>query len=197
MEITQQLRSFFSIPVQLLLFLGITFAQNSSGAKASLRSESATTMLQAASQSTLLFCPTLENGPVPRSKTEAGPAPQPQPGGPHKVTLSWNASVASPNHSAAIGYCLYRSKQIGGTKQNPIFGEPERINLVSLPGTACMDKFVQNGVTYRYIVTAVNWNSDPSLRSNEAFATIPSDQPLSSSSGSSSAPVSCSEPSAQ
>ncbi len=197
MEISQQLRSFFSIAVQLLLFLGVTFAQNNSGARASLRSESATTMLQAATQSTLPFCPMQEKGPVPRSETEAGTAPQPQPGGPHKVTLSWNASVASPNHSAAIGYCLYRSKQIGGTKQNPIFGKPERINLFSVPGTACADKFVQNGVTYRYIVTAVNWNWDPSVRSNEAFATIPSDQPLSSSSGSSPAPVSCSEPSPQ
>ncbi len=110
MEISQQLRSFFSIAVQLLLFLGVTFAQNNSGARASLRSESATTMLQAATQSTLPFCPMQEKGPVPRSETEAGTAPQPQPGGPHKVTLSWNASVASPNHKCG-DWILLVSKQ--------------------------------------------------------------------------------------
>lgn len=197
MEGRQQFRSFASIAVQFSIFLGVTVAQSSSGARTSIGSESTTTMVPAAVQSTLPFCPMQEKGPVPRSENEAGLVAQPQPAGPHQVILSWNGSSDLPKHSAAPGYCLYRSKQIGGTKENPIFGEPERINLVSLPGTTCIDKFVQNGVTYRYIVTAVNWNSGPSLRSNEAFATIPSDPPTpTESSGSSSARVSCSELSA-
>lgn len=200
MDIGEQLRSFLAVMVQLSLFVSaprVSFAQSGSGSTASHRSEVAEQAASTAIQSAILYCPLQEKGPVPRSESEAGQVQTSETGGPHKVTLSWKASVASPTRSAAIGYCLYRSKQVGGTKQNPIFGEAERINLVSLPNTTCIDESVQNGATYRYIVTAVNWSLDPSLPSNEAFATIPSDQPPNATSVSASGPISCREQSVQ
>lgn len=105
--------------------------------------------------------------------------------GTHKVTLSWKASPPSSNaQDNAVGYCVYRRKEKKEGKnavtQNPIFAGRERINLVPVPGTTCVDDDVDDDATYSYIVTAVNANGIPSSPSNEAPAPIPAEKPTGS-----------------
>ncbi|HEY7615901.1 MAG TPA: hypothetical protein VH744_03790 [Terriglobales bacterium] len=82
--------------------------------------------------------------------------------GAHSVLLSWTGST-SPN---ITGHNIYRGTTSGGpyTKLNP--------SLVST--TSYTDNTVQNGVTYFYVVTAVNNSNSESGFSNMATAIVPS-----------------------
>lgn len=78
----------------------------------------------------------------------------------HSVDLLWVAST-----SVVIGYNLYRGTQTGGPYT--------RINGALTTGTTYTDTQVQSGLTYFYVVTAVDSSNTESVYSNEASATIP------------------------
>jgi Abnormal spindle-like microcephaly-assoc'd, ASPM-SPD-2-Hydin len=78
----------------------------------------------------------------------------------HSVDLSWGASS-----STVAGYRVYRSTQTGSGYQ--------LITGALVSGTIYTDSTVQSGVTYYYVVTAVDSQSAESFFSNEATAAIP------------------------
>ena len=79
----------------------------------------------------------------------------------HTVSLSWTASVSS-----VVGYNVYRGTQHSG---------PYPVSLTSSPhaGTTFTDSTVQSGITYYYVVAAVDANHLESEYSNEVSAVIP------------------------
>jgi Abnormal spindle-like microcephaly-assoc'd, ASPM-SPD-2-Hydin/Fibronectin type III domain len=78
----------------------------------------------------------------------------------HSVSLSWTAST-----STVVGYNVYRSTVSGGPYT--------LITSSNVPGTTYTDTGVQAGVTYFYVVTAVDSNGNESAFSNEASVTVP------------------------
>lgn len=78
----------------------------------------------------------------------------------HSVDLNWGASS-----STVAGYRVYRSTQPGTGYQ--------LISSLLLAGTAFTDSSVQSGLTYYYVVTAVDSQNLESNFSNEATAAIP------------------------
>ncbi len=78
----------------------------------------------------------------------------------HSVTLSWTAST-----STVVGYNVYRSTTSGGPYS--------LITTSPIGGITFTDNGVQSGVTYFYVVTAVDSNGNESAFSNEASATVP------------------------
>lgn len=98
--------------------------------------------------------------------------------GDHKVTLTWNPSVPSNGpDSAAVGYCLYRSKIKHAAKQNPVCQECEQVNRVPIPPTSglqnCVDDLVADSTRYYYVVTAINSKGSLSSASNEIPVPVP------------------------
>jgi fibronectin type 3 domain-containing protein len=82
------------------------------------------------------------------------------PAGPqHSVNLSWKASA-----SAVVGYNVYRRGTSGVV----------RLNLEPVPGTSYVDRTVQPGQSYFYVIKAVNAKGRESTASNEIRADIPS-----------------------
>jgi hypothetical protein len=83
------------------------------------------------------------------------------------VILKWRASApANAKHDAAVGYCVYRSKE----EHDP---HPQLVNSIPFQGTSCADDWVENASKYHYTVRAISakWVlSDPS---NVAHAEIP------------------------
>jgi hypothetical protein len=111
-------------------------------------------------------CPPAGVAPLQRSSPKTGD---------HRVFLKWNASMTptgSPDPSA-VGYCLYRSAKKSVAKDKPTCAECERVNLVPIPGTACMDDLVKDGATYFYVATAINPDNQLSSSSNEVPVVIP------------------------
>jgi hypothetical protein len=78
----------------------------------------------------------------------------------HSATLTWTASTSS-----VVGYNVYRAT-ISGGPYTLITGSP-------VAGTTFTDTSVQAGVTYFYVVTAVDASGNESAFSNEALATVP------------------------
>jgi hypothetical protein len=78
----------------------------------------------------------------------------------HSVTLNWTASTSS-----VVGYNVYRSTTSGGPYA--------LITSSPLAGTTFTDTTVQAGVTYYYVVTAVDSSGNESAYSNEASVTVP------------------------
>jgi hypothetical protein len=78
----------------------------------------------------------------------------------HSVTLSWTAST-----STVSGYNVYRSTTSGGPYT--------LLTSTLVAGTTYTDSTVQAGVTYFYVVTAVDANGSQSVNSNEASAAVP------------------------
>jgi hypothetical protein len=94
--------------------------------------------------------------------------------GHHKVTLTWNASALSKDsNSAAVGYCLYRSKIQHAAKKNPICKDCEQVNRVPIPSTGCIDDLVADSTQYYYVVAAINAKATLSAASNEIPVLIP------------------------
>jgi fibronectin type 3 domain-containing protein len=78
----------------------------------------------------------------------------------HSAALSWTAST-----SAVVGYNTYSSTTSGGpyTKLTP----------APVAATSYTDATVQAGLTYYYVVTAVDSNNVESVNSAQVSATIP------------------------
>jgi fibronectin type 3 domain-containing protein len=64
-----------------------------------------------------------------------------------------------------VGYNVYRSTVSGGPYT--------LLTSTPVPGTTYTDNAVQAGVTYFYVVTAVDANGNESAFSNEAPVTVP------------------------
>ncbi len=77
----------------------------------------------------------------------------------HSVQLNWQASTSS----GVTGYDVYRSTTSGGYYSL----------LASLTGLTFTDKAVQAGLTYYYVVTAINSSGLQSTYSNPVQAVIP------------------------
>jgi hypothetical protein len=102
------------------------------------------------------FVSNATNSPASVTMTGTGQAPLP-----HSVDISWNASTSS----GVNGYHIYRSTTSGGT-----------YSLISSglqSGTAYTDSTVQSGLTYFYVVRAVDTTGAESTDSNMATAVIP------------------------
>jgi hypothetical protein len=81
--------------------------------------------------------------------------------GTHVVDLTWHAST-----SVVAGYNVYRGAVSGGPYT--------KLNSSSVSGTTYMDKSVQAGQEYYYVVTAIDSNNDESAYSNQTSAVVPS-----------------------
>ena len=79
----------------------------------------------------------------------------------HSVSLNWTAST-SVN---VVGYNVYRGAVSGGPYT--------KVNSALVAGTSYTDSAVQAGLTYYYVTTAVDNNSNESAYSNQAQAVIP------------------------
>lgn len=101
------------------------------------------------------FISNASNSPTNQSFTGTGVQPVQ-----HSATLSWNAST-----SPVVGYYVYRSTQ-SGSYTTPL-------NPTAQAALTFKDTSVVSGVTYYYVVTAVDSNSQQSAYSNEAVAVIP------------------------
>lgn len=78
----------------------------------------------------------------------------------HAVTLNW-----SPSISVVDGYNVYRSVSDGGSYI--------KINKDRVKGLTYVDREVENGVKYYYVVRAVGEYGVESLDSNKASAAVP------------------------
>lgn len=108
-----------------------------------------------AASGSVSFVSTATNSPATASLSGSGTAPLP-----HSTDLSWIAST-----SPVIGYNVYRGTASGGPY----------VMIVTAPqaGTTYTDLTVQSGITYYYVVTAVDSTGNESSYSNEAVAVIP------------------------
>jgi fibronectin type 3 domain-containing protein len=80
----------------------------------------------------------------------------------HAVDLNWVGSTST----GVTGYYVYRST-VSGTGY-------AKLNAASAaPTTTYTDSTVQSGVTYYYVVTAVDGSNNESMFSNESMAVIP------------------------
>jgi hypothetical protein len=112
----------------------------------------------AARAAILVRCPSLNPSGAPVTLQSKGG---------HRVILSWRASAPSNlKHSAAIGYCIYRSTP---RKNSP----PVLLNSIPFAGTSCTDDLVESGKKYYYVVRAISARSVISTTSNIAPAPIP------------------------
>jgi hypothetical protein len=79
---------------------------------------------------------------------------------PHWTVLTWN-----PSTSVVVGYNIYRGTISGGPYT--------QLNSSVVPGITYTDSTVQSGLTYFYVVTAVDSSNVESVYSNEVPAAIP------------------------
>jgi hypothetical protein len=75
--------------------------------------------------------------------------------------LAWDASP-SPT---VVGYHAYRAEQDGGPYA--------RLNAALIPGLTYDDETVEKGLTYYYVVRALDANGRLSVYSNQATAVVP------------------------
>ena len=78
------------------------------------------------------------------------------------ATLTWTASVSA----GVTGYKVYRSTANGGPYA--------LVSLTPVVGTAYVDSAIQGGLTYYYVVTAIDAGSNESAYSTQATAVVPS-----------------------
>jgi hypothetical protein len=78
----------------------------------------------------------------------------------HWTVLTWN-----PSTSVVVGYNIYRGTTSGGPYTTR--------NSSVVPGITYTDSTVQSGLTYFYVVTAVDSSNVESVHSNEVSAAIP------------------------
>jgi hypothetical protein len=77
------------------------------------------------------------------------------------VGLAWGASPTP----VVVGYHAYRSEQDGGPYA--------RLSAALILGLTYDDETVEKGLTYYYVVRAVNANGGESVNSNQATAAVP------------------------
>ncbi len=136
--------------------------------------------------------PSHKSAPRPPSCNAVGFLPiqlAPPPTARHKVTLSWKAGA--PSADPAFGYCLYKSQTKIAPQLGLICSQCEPLNSAPVKGTSCVDDIVANGVTYSYVVRAVDAQGNPSGWSNVAAAPIPSSNQTSATPTSSPQPPLC------
>jgi fibronectin type 3 domain-containing protein len=103
------------------------------------------------------FVSNAANSPASVTLSGAGVAPQQ-----HSVDLSWVGSTSS----GVVGYYVYRSTTSGSGYT--------KLNAGSVaPTTTYTDSTVKSGMTYYYVVTAVDGSGTESSYSNQASAAIP------------------------
>jgi ASPM-SPD-2-Hydin domain-containing protein len=109
-----------------------------------------------AATATFSFLSNAGNSPTVQSLIGAGASDVP-----HSVDLSWNPISLSE----IVGYNVYRGLASGGpyTKINPVLN----------PSNAFTDRTVDDGETYYYVATAVDFSGQESAYSNEVQAVIP------------------------
>jgi len=113
----------------------------------------------------------------------------------HTVILSWNASTHSNKpQSVAVGYCLYRSKDLDAIQKSPTCAKCQRLNETPVVATSCVDDLVENQATYYYVATALNADGHSSFPSNQATANIPKDDQTGPATGTSPPPQVCRGP---
>jgi hypothetical protein len=78
----------------------------------------------------------------------------------HSVSLTWAASASA----GVAGYSVYRSTSAGG---------PYNLLSSGVSATSYSDNTVQSGVTYYYVVSAVDGSNNASPYSNQAQAVVP------------------------
>ena len=98
------------------------------------------------------------------SNSSRSPVVQPlrgnaQPGPQHSVNLSWKAST-----TAGVAYNVYRIDPSGAVK----------LNSAPLTQTSYVDRTVQPGQTYNYVIRAASAQGVESIPSNQVRVTIPS-----------------------
>jgi hypothetical protein len=103
------------------------------------------------------FVSNATNSPATVSLSGTGVAPLP-----HSVDLSWAGSTST----GVVGYFVYRSTTSGSGYA--------RLNPTAAPTTTYTDSTVKSGVTYYYVVTAVDGSGNESAFSNQSTAVIPS-----------------------
>jgi hypothetical protein len=109
-----------------------------------------------AAAANLAFVSNATNSPATESLSGSGMAPIQ-----HSVDLSWDASSSSN----VVGYTVYRAGVSGG---------PYATVASANAGTSFVDGSVQSGLTYYYVVTAVDTSGTESVYSNQVQAVIPS-----------------------
>jgi hypothetical protein len=109
-----------------------------------------------AASANLTFASNASNAPTVESLSGTGTAPVQ-----HSVALNWNASTSSN----VVGYNIYRGTISGGPYT--------KINSALNSTTSATDTTVVNGLTYYYVVTAVDSSALESSYSNEVQAVIP------------------------
>ncbi len=77
------------------------------------------------------------------------------------VDLTWTASTSA----GVTGYRVYRATTSGGPYTE--------VTTAPVTGTAFTDQIVQGGLTYYYVVRAVDSSGNQSTNSNQATAAIP------------------------
>jgi fibronectin type 3 domain-containing protein len=83
--------------------------------------------------------------------------------GEHSVTLSWQPP-ANAKAEKVIGYNVYRGIKPGG---------PYAIQASRVPTPGYVDKNVESGKTYYYVITSVDESGHESKQSQEIRTTIP------------------------
>ena len=83
--------------------------------------------------------------------------------GEHHVTLSWQPPVNAKSEKV-VGYNVYRSAQPGG---------PDTIQASRVPTPTYVDKNVESGKTYYYVITSIDESGRESRQSQEIRATVP------------------------
>ncbi len=83
----------------------------------------------------------------------------------HSVQLSWTAPLPGTDTNALADYNCYRAGVTGGPYQ--------LVLSVPVSVTSCTDTTVQAGLTYFYVVRAVDSVGTQSVNSNQVSATIP------------------------
>jgi hypothetical protein len=102
------------------------------------------------------FVSNASNSPTTVTLSGSGVAPQP-----HSVDLSWAGSTST----SVVGYYVYRSTVSGSGYA--------KLNSTANATTTYTDSTVQSGMTYYYVVTAVDNSGNESTYSNQSQAVIP------------------------
>ena len=113
----------------------------------------------------------LQADPIPSCSGDLSAPAAEVPAGskPHSVTLTWKPSVpiSTSPRDGIRGYYVFRSLKSGA------YTDRDRISILPLAGTRCIDATVKPRNTYYYVVKSLAENSAESVVSAEIKAVIP------------------------